>query len=71
MKPGAELRFASDRGDYAGQVLIALLTSGAFEWTALRAADWRIRPPDWPPTRYEGKSLREGRKPAYLSFRRL
>jgi tRNA (guanine-N7-)-methyltransferase len=68
---GGELRFASDSGDYAGQVLIALLTSGAFEWTALRAADWRIRPPDWPPTRYEGKALSEGRKPAYLSFRRL
>jgi tRNA (guanine-N7-)-methyltransferase len=68
---GGELRFASDSGDYAGQVLLALLTSGAFEWTALRADDWRIRPPDWPPTRYERKALSEGRKPAYLSLRRL
>ena len=26
--------------------------------------------PDWPGTRYEAKALREGRKPAYLGFRR-
>jgi tRNA (guanine-N7-)-methyltransferase len=68
---GGELRFASDSGDYAGQALNALLASGAFEWIALRAADWRIRPPDWPPTRYERKALSQGRKPAYLSLRRL
>jgi len=68
---GGELRFASDSGDYAGQVLHALLTNGSFEWTALRACDWRSRPADWPETRYERKALSEGRKLAYLSFRRL
>jgi tRNA (guanine-N7-)-methyltransferase len=30
-----------------------------------------VRPFDWPETRYERKALSEGRKPAYLSFRRL
>lgn len=70
LKPGGELRFASDSGDYAGQALATLLGSGAFAWTAERASDWRTRPPDWPPTRYERKALSEGRKPAYLRLRR-
>jgi tRNA (guanine-N7-)-methyltransferase len=40
----------------------------AFHWTARRPQDWRERPADWPPTRYEAKALREGRKPAYFRF---
>jgi tRNA (guanine-N7-)-methyltransferase len=71
LRPGGELRFATDSGAYAGEALRALLASGAFAWTAERSADWRMRPADWPETRYEQKALREGRKPAYLSFRRL
>jgi tRNA (guanine-N7-)-methyltransferase len=70
LKPGAELRFASDSGDYACEALLTLARSGAFAWEARRADDWRVRPADWPETRYEKKALREGRKPAYLSFRR-
>jgi tRNA (guanine-N7-)-methyltransferase len=69
--PGGELRFASDSGDYAGQALLALLATGAFAWTAERAADWRVQPPDWPETRYERKAAKEGRRAAYLSLRRL
>jgi tRNA (guanine-N7-)-methyltransferase len=68
--PGGELRFASDSGDYAAQVLFLMRQSGAFNWTAERAADWRERPADWPETRYERKALSEGRKPVYLRFRR-
>jgi tRNA (guanine-N7-)-methyltransferase len=71
LKPGGELRFATDSSVYAGEALRALLASGAFRWTAERAKDWRIRPADWPETRYERKALSAGRKPAYLSFRRL
>jgi tRNA (guanine-N7-)-methyltransferase len=69
--PGGELRFASDSGDYAAQVLLLMRRSGAFTWTAERAADWRVRPADWPETRYERKALSEGRKPIYLEFRRM
>ena len=69
--PGGELRFASDSGDYAGQALCTLLASGAFVWTAERASDWRVRPPDWPETRYERKALSEGRQSAYLSLRHV
>ncbi len=71
LKPGGELRFASDSGDYAGQALAILLGSGAFAWEAERAADWQRRPADWPQTRYERKALSEGRKPVYLRLRRL
>ncbi len=70
MRSGAELRFATDIDDYAGWVLARVLRSPEFEWTATRADDWR-RPWDgWPGTRYEAKAAQEGRKPAYLIFRR-
>lgn len=71
LRQGGELRFASDIGDYAGEALLTILASRAFAWTAERPKDWRARPFDWPETRYERKALSEGRKPAYLSFRRL
>lgn len=71
LKPGGELRFASDNGDYAAQALLLARQSGAFVWSADRAADWRKRPADWPETRYERKALGEGRKCTYLSFSRL
>ena len=70
MKPGAELRIASDIGDYVRASLEALLASDAFEWQAERPGDWRVRPADWPPTRYEKKALREGRKGHFLIFRK-
>jgi tRNA (guanine-N7-)-methyltransferase len=71
LKPGGELRFASDSGDYAGEALLTILANGAFTWTAESAKDWRERPPDWPETRYERKAWSAGAKPAYLTFRRL
>lgn len=70
MAPGGELRFASDDENYAGQALLTVERSGAFAWLARRAADWRDRPDDWPPTRYELKAL-SGRKPVYLRWQRL
>jgi tRNA (guanine-N7-)-methyltransferase len=71
LRPGGELRFASDIGDYAAQALLLMRQSGAFRWTAERATDWRKRLPDWPETRYERKALVEGRSAYYLRFARL
>jgi tRNA (guanine-N7-)-methyltransferase len=68
MKPGAEFRVASDDPIYIGWALAYLTAHPAFHWTARRPLDWRERPADWPPTRYEAKALREGRKPAYFRF---
>ncbi|WP_428407161.1 tRNA (guanosine(46)-N7)-methyltransferase TrmB [Hyphococcus sp.] len=70
LKPGGELRIASDIRDYIRWTLMHAQNAPQFEWTAERAADWKNRPDDWPQTRYEAKSLREGRTPAYLVFRR-
>jgi tRNA (guanine-N7-)-methyltransferase len=71
LKHGAEFRFASDIDSYVNWTLLACRAHGAFEWQASGPEDWR-RPYDgWPGTRYEAKAIREGRKPAYLTFRRV
>ncbi len=70
LRPGGELRVASDIPDYIRWTLMHWQRAGGFEWTAECAADWTDRPADWPQTRYEAKALREGRRPAYLIFRR-
>lgn len=70
LKPGCDLRVASDIPDYVRWTLMHAQSAEAFEWTAERAEDWRRRPDDWPQTRYEAKALKEGRAPAYLVFRR-
>jgi tRNA (guanine-N7-)-methyltransferase len=71
MRPGAELRFATDIDDYAGWTLARVLRSPDFRWTAERADDWRRPWPGWPGTRYEAKAIREGRTPCYLTFARV
>lgn len=70
MRPGAELCVATDIGDYARTILLAVTTHAAFLWPARGPEDWRIRGEDWPPTRYEAKAIREGRRCAYFRFRR-
>jgi tRNA (guanine-N7-)-methyltransferase len=70
LRPGAELRIATDIGDYARTALLALASSPAFEWRAQGPRDWRARAADWPPTRYEEKAVAQGRRPAYLTFTR-
>jgi tRNA (guanine-N7-)-methyltransferase len=70
MKPGAEFRVASDDPIYVGWALAHLTRHPAFAWTAQGPADWRIRPADWPGTRYESKALRQGRQPVFLRFTR-
>lgn len=70
MKPGALFRFASDIDTYVNWTLLHCRAHGAFEWLAASADDWRRPYADWPGTRYEAKAMREGRTPAYLTFRR-
>lgn len=70
MKPGAELRIGTDIGDYARTVLLAMRETPEFAWIATGPADWRVRPDDWPSTRYEQKGLHEGRRCYYLRFLR-
>lgn len=70
MKPGAELRLATDDGGYLRWMLRELLGHPAFEWTARRAADWRQRPDDAAATRYERKNRSGGFGPVWLRFLR-
>ena len=70
MRDGAELRLATDDVDYLRWMLERLLAHPSFEWMVRGAEDWRSRPEDWPPTRYEQKAVRQGRRPAFLRFRR-
>jgi tRNA (guanine-N7-)-methyltransferase len=70
MRPGAQLRFATDIDDYAGWTLRRLLDCPGFIWRASQADDWRLPWPDWRATRYEAKAARAGRAPVYLTFER-
>lgn len=69
MRPGGELRIATDHAGYLEWILEHVRASRGFEWTARTPSDWRNRPPDWPPTRYEAKAIAEGRRCIYLRYR--
>lgn len=70
MAPGAVLVVGSDDMGYIRWALGRMLAHPAFEWTALRAADWRRRPAGQPPSRYEEKAREKGISPVFLAFRR-
>jgi tRNA (guanine-N7-)-methyltransferase len=70
IRPGGELRLATDDPGYRRWMLATVLAEPRFAWLAERAKDWRERPGDWPPTRYEQKALTAGRRPVFLRFRR-
>jgi len=68
MPSGAELRVATDIGDYAQWILLAVREEGSFSWRPTGPQDWRQRTADWPQTRYEQKAQQEGRQGYYLRF---
>ena len=70
MKPGAQLRIATDDVDYCTWMLEQTLAHPEFSWQAKTCADWLSPPNDWLSTRYEQKALAAGRLPTYLNFRR-
>ena len=63
---GADLLVASDDLGHVEWLRGQLGLSPAFALVA--AVDQR--PADWPPTRYEAKALRAGRRPVYFHWRR-
>lgn len=71
MRPGAELRIATDIADYVRHSLERIAAHPAFFWTAERPSDWREPWEGWPSTRYEAKALTEGRPPHYLRVQRV
>jgi tRNA (guanine-N7-)-methyltransferase len=70
MTDGAELRIATDDPPYLRAILALLTAHPAFLWLAAGPSDWRSRPADWPPTRYEQKARAAGRVPSFLRLKR-
>ncbi|MEM9572350.1 MAG: tRNA (guanosine(46)-N7)-methyltransferase TrmB [Pseudomonadota bacterium] len=68
VKPGGQVRFATDVRSYADEALQRFLAHPAFEWTATRADDWRHAPKDHIQTRYQAKKLGDI-EPVYYDFR--
>ncbi|MFQ3623771.1 MAG: tRNA (guanine(46)-N(7))-methyltransferase TrmB [Acetobacteraceae bacterium] len=66
LRPGGEWRIASDDATYQAWVEETLAGQDRFGIVSVHDA----RPADWPPTRYEAKALREGRRPLYWTLRR-
>jgi tRNA (guanine-N7-)-methyltransferase len=70
LAPGGAFRFVCDIDDYSAWTLAHLLRSSDFVWTAERSSDWLQPFPGYTMTRYGRKAEREGRRAAYLHFRR-
>jgi tRNA (guanine-N7-)-methyltransferase len=67
LKPGGQLRFASDWADYVDWSLLRIAANADFRWTGERAEDWRQPPADHITTRYEEKRLGDC-VPVFLDF---
>jgi len=70
IKPSSVFRFGSDIPDYVDWTLTRLYCHGGFDWPAEQVSDWRVRPDDWPSTRYLEKAIREGRSGHFFEFTR-
>jgi tRNA (guanine-N7-)-methyltransferase len=67
LKPGGEVRFATDWKHYAAWTLEIFTRDLHFSWNAERAADWRAPWPGHVTTRYEQKRLGDC-APIFLRF---
>jgi tRNA (guanine-N7-)-methyltransferase len=70
LKPGGEVRFATDWKAYAAWTLELFVRDKRFAWTAERAEDWRAPWAGHVATRYEEKRLGDC-APIFLAFRRM
>ena len=70
IRPGGMLVMASDDPTAKGWLLAMTTAHPAFEWTAKRPEDWRLRPAFLPETRYKKKGDRAGRRSSWFLFRR-
>jgi len=70
LRPGGEFRFASDVEAYVKWTIREVSRDGRLFWTANRVDDCREPWAEWTGTRYAAKAAAEGRKPAYLIFRK-
>ncbi len=66
LRPGAEWRIASDDPTYQAWVAEVLAAQTLFDVPPPATE----RPEGWPPTRYEAKAVKAGRRPMYWSVQR-
>ncbi len=71
LKPGAELRLASDHYEYVEWMLVHLLADPHFTWLANGPQDFEQEPEDWIKTRYQQKAEKKGIAITFLRFRRV
>ncbi len=69
VRPGGQVRFATDVRDYADEALVHFIRHAGFRWTAQRAGDWQMRPEDHVATRYETKNIGDI-APVWFDFER-
>lgn len=60
LRPGAELRIATDHPGYLRHVLTVMQQMPQFDWRVEHPADWREIPADWPDTRFAIKARQLG-----------
>lgn len=70
-KPGGRLLIATDHIDYSEWIFEVLLKHSDYYWTAKEQADWKNPPPDWTETKYQRKTMEEGREPVFMECLRF
>ncbi len=70
LTPDGTFRFATDIESYVEWTLEAVAKNRRLALIGDPLGDHSEVWPDWPGTRYEAKAIREGRRPAYLTFRK-
>ena len=70
LRPGSEVRIATDNGDYVRTILLAVAAEPSLVWQAAGPEHWRCRSCDWPATKYERKATAERRKCYFMRLRR-
>jgi tRNA (guanine-N7-)-methyltransferase len=72
LKTGGEFRFGTDHPVYVTHAMMIMNGRRDFDWQAKTASDFRVRPADWPETRYERKARTVyGHEVWYFKFRRV
>lgn len=70
LKPGAQLRLATDDKSLAEWMLMHVSNNADFLWDNWQNGEWDTPPSDWIETRYQQKAAQQGRLARYLDFTR-
>jgi tRNA (guanine-N7-)-methyltransferase len=68
LKANGQMQVATDWQDYAKWILRHFLDCPHFAWTAQSKTDWENEPEGHIQTKYQKKSLKEGRKAVFMLF---